>query len=121
MGSIRWMYAAVFARWNGVGELTPSALRTANESGVERRRRKLRAGCGERLVRIGRKRSHVDERLDLCIAGCRARNHCAAIRMSDENDGAFLAFERTSYGCDVVRQRRERNLHGGDGIAVVFE
>src|SRR5258708_17908111 len=38
MGSIRWMYAAVFARWNGVGELTPSALRTANVSSSPIRR-----------------------------------------------------------------------------------
>src|SRR5258707_13600770 len=32
------MYAAVFARWNGVGELTPSALRTANVSSSPIRR-----------------------------------------------------------------------------------
>src|SRR5207244_3620736 len=38
MGAIRWMYAAVFARWNGVGELTPSALRTANVSSSPIRR-----------------------------------------------------------------------------------
>src|SRR5258708_34944491 len=38
MGSIRWMYAAVFARWNGVGELTPSALSTAKVSSSPIRR-----------------------------------------------------------------------------------
>src|SRR5436189_5500132 len=38
MGSIRWMYAAVFARWNGVGELTPSARRTAKVSSSPSRR-----------------------------------------------------------------------------------
>src|SRR6266480_3642491 len=119
MGSIRWMYAAVFARWNGVGELTPSALSTAKVSSSPIRRsdpagrRSFDAytsiiGIGASPRSLG---SGLDDLHDLFgmgeksdVARCDLRHLCAgALRVKALETGIDRAVVRRD---DVPRRNR---------------
>jgi hypothetical protein len=62
-----------------------------------------------------------NESFDVRAAGSRARDHRATVGVAHQDDRPFLRVHNSLHYRDVVGERSERDLDGGDEITVSLE